>query len=110
VPPSRTRPAKSCADSPRPPLLLLDAQSFLKLKPFGVIDESHVRFLSPSKDVAMNSGIYTFTLQKEGKEVKVQARYTFGYKKINGDWKIYEHHVRLPPPHPCPTLSLVAQY
>lgn len=66
---------------------------FLKLKPQGVIDEQHVRFLSPAKDVASNSGVYTFTLEKEGKPTKVQARYSFVYhKQADGQWLIKEHH------------------
>ena len=67
-------------------------KAFLKLKPFGTIDESHVRFLSPAKDLACNSGIYTFDLVKDGQPTKVQARYSFAYRKINGEWKIVEHH------------------
>jgi uncharacterized protein (TIGR02246 family) len=66
--------------------------AFLQLKPFGVIDQSIVRFLTPEKDVASNSGIYTFTLQKPEGPVKVQARYSFVYRLIDGEWKITEHH------------------
>jgi uncharacterized protein (TIGR02246 family) len=129
--------------------------SFLQLKPFGTIDDSFVRFLTPERDVGSNSGIYTFALVKEGKPVKVgwaaaalpvccwaeacasgqqcrkhhvplalralfvvhysksdtllpaacssivllmflplqvQARYSFIYRKIDGVWKITEHH------------------
>jgi uncharacterized protein (TIGR02246 family) len=66
---------------------------FLKLKPQGVINESHVRFLSPAKDVASNAGVYTFTLIKEGKPTKVQARFSYIYhKQADGTWKIKEHH------------------
>ncbi len=46
---------------------------FLKLKPFGTIDMSEVRMLA--KDLAMNSGIYTFKLNNNGTESLVQARY-----------------------------------
>jgi uncharacterized protein (TIGR02246 family) len=64
--------------------------NFLQLKPNGKIDESNVRMLTP--DTAINSGVYTFKLQKEGVEVKVQARYSFTYKKIDGKWLIIDHH------------------
>lgn len=64
--------------------------SFLKLKPFGTIDESNVRLLA--KDLAINSGVYTFRLNKEGQETYVQARYSFTYRKIDGVWKIIDHH------------------
>jgi uncharacterized protein (TIGR02246 family) len=47
--------------------------AFLAIKPFGVLNESHVRFLSPQKDLAANSGIYTFTINKDGQEQQVRA-------------------------------------
>jgi hypothetical protein len=76
------------------------AQSFLKLQPQGTINESTVRFLSPEEDVASNSGIYTFDIVKDGQKQQVQARYSFIYKKVNGAWKIAEHHVRDALTHP----------
>ena len=54
---------------------------FLQLKPRGKIDESHVRLLAP--DLGINSGVYTFKLQKDGQEISVQARYSFTYKKVS---------------------------
>lgn len=63
---------------------------FLKLKPKGKIDESYIRILGPSE--AVNSGIYTFTLTKDGKTEDVQARYTFVYDKMHGKWCIMDHH------------------
>lgn len=63
---------------------------FLPLKPQGVINSREIRLLGG--DAALDSGVYTFTLVKEGKPVKVQARYTYLYQKINGDWKIVNHH------------------
>ena len=47
--------------------------AYLKLKPFGTIDESHVRFLSPDRSVGINSGIYTFDLVKDGQPTKVRV-------------------------------------
>ncbi|KAG1674810.1 hypothetical protein FOA52_015197 [Chlamydomonas sp. UWO 241] len=64
--------------------------AFLKLKPFGKIDASNVRILA--KDLAINSGVYTFKLNKDGKESLVQARYSFTYKKFDGKWMIIDHH------------------
>ena len=47
--------------------------AFLKLKPFGTINESHVRFLNPQKTLAANSGVYTFKLQKEDGPAEVRG-------------------------------------
>ncbi|MGA7964521.1 MAG: SgcJ/EcaC family oxidoreductase [Gammaproteobacteria bacterium] len=63
---------------------------FLKSKPVGHIDHSYIRVLGP--DTAINSGIYTFTLTKDGKTSSVQARYTYVYEKRHGKWCIMDHH------------------
>lgn len=65
-------------------------QYFLKMKPVGKIDESYIRILGPGG--AINSGIYTFTLTKDGKTEQVQARYTYVYDKVHGKWCIMDHH------------------
>ena len=64
--------------------------NFLQLHPNGKIDESNVRLLAP--DTAINSGVYTFKLVVEGLPTKVQARYSFTYKKIGNQWLIVDHH------------------
>ena len=60
----------------------------------GVIDEYGIREEAVDKDgvstVISNSGIYTFTLGVDGS--KVQARFTYVYKKIGDEWKILSHH------------------
>ena len=82
--------------------------AFLQLKPFGTINESHVRFLNPAKTLAANSGVYTFDLQKPEGPVKVQARYSYIYRKINGVWKIAEHHSSaMPEPVAAPAAAKV---
>jgi len=63
---------------------------FLPLQPQGVINERFIRLLDDN--TAMDVGVYTFTLHKDGKLKKVQARYTYVYEKIEGDWKIMNHH------------------
>ncbi|MDM5180875.1 SgcJ/EcaC family oxidoreductase [Massilia sp. DJPM01] len=63
---------------------------FLELKPHGVINSRHIQM--PSKDSAVDSGVYTFDIVKEGKPAKVQARYTFVYKKLGKEWLILKHH------------------
>jgi len=59
---------------------------FLAKGPKGEINESNVRIFD---DIAINSGIYTFTFSDGA---VVQARFTFVYRKSTGTWKIIEHH------------------
>jgi uncharacterized protein (TIGR02246 family) len=65
-------------------------EHFLAKKPVGKLDEQNIRLLSD--DVAVNSGVYTFTINHEEKTKDVQARYTFVYRKIGDKWLIVEHH------------------
>ncbi len=59
---------------------------FLTKGPKGEIDEANVRIFD---QLAINSGIYTFTFS-DG--VVVQARFTFVYRWNGESWKIIEHH------------------
>ncbi|MES9966602.1 MAG: nuclear transport factor 2 family protein, partial [Sedimenticola sp.] len=59
---------------------------FLAKGPVGEIDEANIRTFG---DIAINSGIYTFTF-KDG--AVVQARYTFVYRWNGERWLIIEHH------------------
>ncbi|VVN69763.1 SgcJ/EcaC family oxidoreductase [Pseudomonas fluorescens] len=64
---------------------------FMALKPIGEINYRDIRQLGNNS--AVDSGVYTFTLtEANGKISKVQARYTFVYEKIGGQWKIINHH------------------
>ncbi|ROL63700.1 DUF4440 domain-containing protein [Pseudomonas protegens] len=66
-------------------------EHFLTSKPVGQINYREIRHLSP--DAAMDSGVYTFTLTAaDGKKQQVQARYTFLYERVDGQWKILNHH------------------
>ena len=65
-------------------------EHFLELKPQGVINYRDIRVLD--KDTAIDSGVYTFDIVKDGKPAKVQARYTFVYEKLGKQWLIINHH------------------
>ena len=54
--------------------------------PKGKIDEANVRIFG---DLAINSGIYTFTFEDGS---AVQARFTFVYRWNGQRWMIVEHH------------------
>ena len=71
---------------------------FLKAKPQGVINFREIRLLDA--DTALDAGIYTFSLTKDGKPTQVQARYTYLYEKIGGEWKIMNHHSSAMPEAP----------
>ena len=49
-------------------------------------------------DTTINAGVYTFKLMVDDAPTTVQARYSFSYKKINGQWLtwwlIIDHHSR----------------
>jgi len=51
-------------------------------------------------DYAFFSGSYVFTWSVRSKMVEVPARFSFVYKKEDGDWLIMEHHSSLFPELP----------
>ncbi|MGM0486058.1 MAG: SgcJ/EcaC family oxidoreductase [Planctomycetota bacterium] len=59
---------------------------FLERGPSGRIDQSHVRMFG---GIAINSGVYTFRFSSGE---SMQARYTFVYQSLDGQWLIVEHH------------------
>lgn len=68
---------------------------FLVMQPNAQIDENHVTI---NGNIAINAGIYTFELTKNGQEQKVQARYSFVYERQNdGEWLIINHHSSIMP-------------
>ena len=60
----------------------------------GKVNELHTRVFG---DVAVNSGLYTFTFKKDGKEVTTPARFSFVYKKTPMGWMIVDHHSSVVP-------------
>ncbi|TPW08556.1 MAG: hypothetical protein FD124_298 [Alphaproteobacteria bacterium] len=65
-------------------------EHFLALHPRGVINEQHIDVLDAN--TAVNSGVYTFDVIKEGQPTFVVARYSFLYEKVGGKWLIKSHH------------------
>ena len=60
----------------------------------GKVNELHTRVFG---DIAINSGLYTFTFKKDGREVTVSARFSFVYKKTPHGWMIVDHHSSMVP-------------
>jgi uncharacterized protein (TIGR02246 family) len=74
------------------PRLTLDEKEdyyhhFLANKPIGRIDS---RTIEIDCNTAIDEGLYTFTFQKTGAQVR--ARYTFTYKWDGWEWLITSHH------------------
>lgn len=63
---------------------------FLASKPSGKIEQEVINVLDP--DTAINTGVYRFTLTKDGQQQQVQARYTYVYEYRGGKWLIVNHH------------------
>ncbi|BFM17739.1 hypothetical protein R50073_39220 [Maricurvus nonylphenolicus] len=59
---------------------------FLAKGPKGEINESNVRTFG---DIAINSGVYTFTFSDGA---SVQARFSYMYRWNGQRWMIIEHH------------------
>lgn len=51
-------------------------------------------------DTAVNAGTYTFTAFPEGQARAFPARYSFTYRKKDGQWLIIEHHSSMMPAPP----------
>lgn len=78
-----------------PPRIKAYFVKFLQMKPHGTINIREIRWLGDS--AALDTGVYTFDLNKNGTHQKVHARYTYVYKKVDGEWKILNHHSSMMP-------------
>jgi uncharacterized protein (TIGR02246 family) len=67
---------------------------FLAKKPIGRITEQNIRRY---ENIAINSGLYTFSLTENGARADVAARFTFVYRKSEDGWLIIEHHSSILP-------------
>ena len=67
---------------------------FLSKKPRGRIIEQTIRLYD---SIAINSGLYTFSLMADGVRADVAARFTFAYQKHEDGWLIIEHHSSILP-------------
>jgi uncharacterized protein (TIGR02246 family) len=67
---------------------------FLSKEPHGRIIEQNIRIYD---NIAINSGLYTFSLMEDGGHTDVAARFTFVYQKYEDGWLIIEHHSSILP-------------
>jgi uncharacterized protein (TIGR02246 family) len=61
---------------------------FLQRRPRASVVEGHARSYG---DVAVHSGIYAFVFGA-GPVREARARFTFVYRRVDGRWRIVEHH------------------
>lgn len=55
----------------------------------AALGEQHIRVYG---DIAINSGTYTFSEERDGKEIRRPARFSFVFRKEGGRWLIVDHH------------------
>lgn len=65
-------------------------EHFQQKKPRGTINEQYIDVLDGN--TAINQGIYTFDMLKDGEPTFVVARYSYVYEKVGGKWLIKSHH------------------
>jgi len=69
--------------------------NFLKLSPKPTIHERHIEILDDT--TAIDAGIWTFDLVRDGKPTWVAARYSFVWENIDGVWRIQMLHTSVMP-------------
>jgi len=68
---------------------------FLVKKPYGKITDEEVTAAGSSS--YLHSGLYTFEVGDAGARSKVDARFSYLWKKVGDQWKIAHHHSSLKP-------------
>ena len=72
-------------------------ERFLGSRPRGrVVEQNPRRYGS----VAINSGLYTFTVTDPQGDREIAARFTFVYHRVGDRWLIVEHHSSVLPDMP----------
>ncbi len=63
----------------------------------AVLGEQRIRVYG---DIAINTGTYTFSEVRDGKEITRPARFSFVYRNSGGRWLIIDHHSSAVPAPP----------
>jgi hypothetical protein len=63
---------------------------FLKKLPQGTITSDKVQ--NYGNDAYLHTGMYTFLVGPEGARQPVEARFSYMWRKMDGEWKIVHHH------------------
>jgi len=70
-------------------------EHFLQKNPVGELIQGEVQILGP--DCYAQSGMYNFELGPDDNRQTVEARFTFIWRRENGEWKIIHHHSSVKP-------------
>jgi uncharacterized protein (TIGR02246 family) len=70
-------------------------EHFLLKNPRGTIIEDKVQSITP--DSYLHSGHYNFELGPDNDRQISEARFSFLWSKVNGEWKIIHHHSSVKP-------------
>jgi uncharacterized protein (TIGR02246 family) len=97
------------------PKFIRDGQStkeyfveFLKKLPDGTITQDNVQRYG--NDAYLHTGLYTFMTGSEGARQPVEARFSYMWRKVDGEWKISHHHSSaLPSGQAAATAAAAAQ-
>jgi len=73
------------------------------LKPQVAIGEEAMRVYG---DIAIDSGSYTFAIERDGQLRIVPARFSFVFRHVGNAWLIVDHHSSLLPVPPAPIGNL----
>lgn len=68
---------------------------FLKMSPVPTLNERNIQVLD--ENTAVEAGVWTFDLVKDGKPSWVTARYSFVWEKQGNEWKIQHLHSSMMP-------------
>jgi uncharacterized protein (TIGR02246 family) len=73
--------------------------AFVKKNPFGTITDDSIQVYG-NGDAYLHSGMYTFELGEGDARAPVQARFSYVWRKSDGEWKISHHHSSVRPAGP----------
>jgi uncharacterized protein (TIGR02246 family) len=77
-----------------PSAIITYFNTLMPRQPSSKIITQNIRHFGP---IAINSGLYDFSLATDGTETELQARFTFVYRQDPDGWKIIEHHSSILP-------------
>jgi len=69
---------------------------FVQKNPFGTITDDSISVMD-NGETYLHTGLYTFELGEPSDRTPVEARFSYLWRKVDGDWKIGHHHSSVRP-------------